>query len=166
MRSLPSPNRPQDPQRAAAAYERAQALAPADSRLLYEADQLAKRCRVAPAQRLAALEARMDLVRGRDALAAEACALLCQAGRPQAAADLLRSRRWQPWEGGEGEALGAHVRCHLALGRQALAAGRAEEAAQLFAVALESPPNLGEVRGTRESLAAREQTQACVLLAS
>lgn len=57
----------------------------------------------------------MDLVRQRDALAAEACALYCQQGRPQAARELLQGRRWQPWEGGEGEALSQHVRCHLAL---------------------------------------------------
>lgn len=182
----------QDAERAAAAYARAQALRPDDSRLLYERDQLARRCRAPPAERLAALEARMDLVRSRDALAAEACSLYCQAGRPQAALDLLRSRRWQvggrwfgyqgrapcwgwkagqaprallklhasgcipsrpqpcnppqPWEGGEGQALGQHVRAHLALGRAALAGGRPDEAAALFGAALESPHNLGEAK--------------------
>lgn len=136
----------QDAERAASAYDAAVALAPDDSRLLYERDRLARRRRVAPAQRLAALEAHMDLVRGRDALAVEACALYNQLGRPAAAAALLASRRFQPWEGGEGAALGQHVRAHLALGRAELAAGRAGEAAAEFRAALESPPNLGEAK--------------------
>lgn len=105
----------QDTAAAAAAYDRALALAPADSRLLYERDQLAKRCGTPPAQRLAALEAHPELVAQRDALAAEACALYCQEGRPEAAKALLVGRKWQPWEGGEGEALAQHVRCHLSL---------------------------------------------------
>lgn len=105
----------QDPAAAAAAYDRALALAPADSRLLYERDQLAKRCGTPPAQRLAALESHPELVAQRDALAAEACALYCQEGRPEAAKALLEGRKWQPWEGGEGEALAQHVRCHLSL---------------------------------------------------
>lgn len=112
-----APTALQDPAAAAAAYDRAFALAPTDSRLLYERDQLAKRCGAPPAQRLAALEAHPDLVSHRDALAAEACALYCQEGRPEAARALLEGRKWQPWEGGEGEALAQHVRCHLALVR-------------------------------------------------
>ncbi|PRW32971.1 TPR repeat-containing isoform B [Chlorella sorokiniana] len=136
----------QDAAAAAAAYDRAFALAPTDSRLLYERDQLAKRCGTSPAQRLAALEAHPDLVRHRDALAAEACALYCQEGRPEEARRLLEGRRWQPWEGGEGEALAQHVRCHLALARTALAAGQAEEAVQLCQAAMESPANLGEAK--------------------
>ncbi len=111
----PYPPLPQDPKAAAAAYDRAFALAPSDSRLLYERDQLSKRCGTTPAQRLALLESHPDLVQQRDALAAEACALYCQEGRPEAAKALLEGRRWQPWEGGEGEALAQHVRCHLAL---------------------------------------------------
>jgi tetratricopeptide (TPR) repeat protein len=136
----------QDAERATAAYNHAVALAPDDSRLLYERDQLAKRCRVPPSERLAALEPRMDLVRGRDALAVEVCALYNQFGQPGAAAALLASRRFQPWEGGEGAALGQHVRSQLALGRGALAKGRAEDAVAAFAAALESPHNLGEAK--------------------
>ena len=34
---------------------------------------------------------------------------------------LLSTRKFQPWEGGEGQALGQHVRTQLALGREALA---------------------------------------------
>ncbi|KAL4858553.1 hypothetical protein ACK3TF_001510 [Chlorella vulgaris] len=136
----------QDAERATAAYNHAVTLAPDDSRLLYERDQLAKRCRVPPSERLAALEPRMDLVRGRDALAVEVCALYNQLGKPGAAAALLASRRFQPWEGGEGAALGQHVRSHLALGQGALAEGRAEDAVAAFSAALESPHNLGEAK--------------------
>lgn len=122
------------------------ALAPADSRLLYEADQLARRCRLAPAQRLAALEPRMALVQERDALAAEVCDLLNQLGRPEEALELLRGRRWQPWEGGEGAARAQHERAHCALGRSALAEGRPDDATAHFEAALQCPEHLGEAR--------------------
>src|SRR5690606_2190829 len=45
-----------------------------------------------------------------------------------------------------GQALGQHVRTHLALGRKALAAGNAEGAREEFEGALRSPPNLGEAK--------------------
>lgn len=142
----PCPACAQEPQRAVEAYDRAVRLAPRDSRLLYERDQLAKRTAVPPERRLVALEERMDLVRERDALAVEAAALYCQLGKPDAAAQLLASRRFQPWEGGEGEALAQHARCHLALARRALAAGDAERAVRLCEEARACPAHLGEAR--------------------
>lgn len=135
-----------DPERAVAAYDHARQLSPHDSRLLYEQDQLSKRRGVPAGARLSVLEGSMALVQERDALAAEACQLYCQLGRPRQAKQLLAARRWQPWEGGEGAALGQHVRAHLALGRATLAAGRADEAVELFGAAMESPHNLGEAR--------------------
>lgn len=136
----------QDTQRAHAAYERAVAAAPANARLLYERDQLWKRLGVAPSQRLAELTQKLELVRQRDDLSLELCALYNQTGRHTEAMALLGSRRFQPWEGGEGVALGQHVRTHLALGRAALARQDGAEARALFEAALHSPPHLGEAR--------------------
>lgn len=134
------------PARARAAYDRALRCDPADARLLYERDQLGKRMGEDPTRRLRRLATRRDLVDARDDLTIEYCSLLNQAARPAEAAAILASRRFQPWEGGEGLALGQHVRTQLALGRQALRAGEAGRAAELFEAALAVPDNLGEAR--------------------
>jgi tetratricopeptide (TPR) repeat protein len=131
---------------AANAYRRARAADPHDARLLYESDQLARRVGKHPAVRLRTLQKEPDLVRQRDDLTLELCALLNQQGQPDKSLSLLTSRRFQPWEGGEGLALAQHVRTHLTLGRRALAGGDAAEALRHFELALAAPDNLGESR--------------------
>ncbi len=128
------------------AYDTAFRANPDDARLLFERDQLWKRLGAQPAKRLRELERHPHLVARRDDLTVELCALLNQLGRADRALLLLASRRFQPWEGGEGQALGQHVRTHLLLGRAGLAAGKAAEAAKFFSVALIAPKNLGEAR--------------------
>jgi tetratricopeptide (TPR) repeat protein len=134
------------PAKARAAYESAFRANPADARVFYERDQLWKRLGVAPATRLRELERHLELVRQRDDLSVEICALYNQTGRPDAAWSVITGRKFQPWEGGEGLALGQHVRTHLALGRRALATGRHPLALSLVAAALTAPPHLGEAR--------------------
>jgi tetratricopeptide (TPR) repeat protein len=134
------------PRQARAAYEKAFRANPADARLLYERDQLWKRLGERPAKRLRELERRLDLAQQRDDLNVELCALYNQTGQPQKAAELLASRRFQPWEGGEGGPLGQHVRAHLALGRAALTARDSAGARAHFDLALNVPPNLSEAR--------------------
>jgi tetratricopeptide (TPR) repeat protein len=135
-----------NPRAARRAYERAFGANRGDARLLYERDQLWKRLGETPARRLRELQCYPELVRMRDDLSLELCALFNQAGRPESALAVLASRRFQPWEGGEGQALGQHVRTHLALGRRALRAGDAPRAAAHFSAALTAPRNLGEAR--------------------
>jgi tetratricopeptide (TPR) repeat protein len=135
-----------DPERAAHWYERARAAAPDDARLLYEADQLDARRGVHHAKRLAALEDRRELVEQRDDLTVQLAELLTAADRPDAAADLLAARAFQPWEGGEGRVLAAWEDAHLALARTALAAGDPQGAMGHAEAALSPPPNLGEAR--------------------
>ena len=134
------------PARARAAYDRALAANPTDARLLYERDQLWKRLGVKPAGRLQALRKYPQLVAQRDDLSVEMCALLNQTGQSEAARELLARRNFQPWEGGEGAALGQHVRAHLGLGRAALKQGNLETAVARFEAALQSPANLGEAK--------------------
>ncbi|MDF3058987.1 MAG: hypothetical protein K0R17_3202, partial [Rariglobus sp.] len=136
----------QQPAKARTAYEKAFRANPTDARLLYERDQLWKRLGESPARRLRELEKHSRLAVRRDDLVVEVCALLNQTGQPEKALTLLSSRRFQPWEGGEGQALGQHTRTHLALGRRALAAGDAIAARAYFQQALEIPENLGEAR--------------------
>ncbi|HUA64830.1 MAG TPA: DUF5107 domain-containing protein, partial [Alphaproteobacteria bacterium] len=67
-----------------------------------------------------------------------------QTGQPERALEILAFRKFQPWEGGEGLALGQHVRTHLALGRKALERRHYAAALALFQQALTSPENLSE----------------------
>jgi hypothetical protein len=66
--------------------------------------------------------------------------------RPQEARDLLSGRTFQPWEGGEGQALGAWDRTHLALARRAIARGDGAGAVELVGAALDPPASIGEAR--------------------
>lgn len=134
------------PQKARSAFERAWRANRSDARVLYERDQLWKRLGIAPEKRLQELIANLDLVLPRDDLSVELATLYNLTGRHEDARSLLVSRRFQPWEGGEGLALGQHIRTHVALGRQALQRGDVDLAIRLFECALDSPENLGEAR--------------------
>ncbi|HVS73667.1 MAG TPA: DUF5107 domain-containing protein [Phycisphaerae bacterium] len=134
-----------DPDAARDAYDRALAAAPHSARILYERDQLWKRTAESPARRLAELEKYPALVQQRDDLSLEFCALLNLLDRHDQAAALLAARRFQPWEGGEGLALGQHVQTHLALGIAALHNDNPAALAH-FQSALNAPENLGEAK--------------------
>ena len=134
------------PAKAQAAYAKAFRADPTSARVLFERDQLWKRLGTDPAKRLRELEKHAHLVRQRDDLSVELCALYNQTGQHSKALKIVSSRNFQPWEGGEGGALGQHVRSHLAKGRQALAGGDAETACCHFAAALQAPGNLGEAK--------------------
>jgi tetratricopeptide (TPR) repeat protein len=82
----------------------------------------------------------------RDDLSVELCALYNQTGAPEKARKILSTRNFQPWEGGEGQALGQHVRTHLALGRRALTEGDGATAVSRFEEALQLPLNLAEAK--------------------
>ena len=134
------------PKLARAAYAQALRVNPGDARLVFERDQLWKRLGESPAKRLRELEKFLQLVAQRDDLTVEFCALLNQTGRHVEAVQLLAKRNFQPWEGGEGAALGQHVRTQLALGREALAQHDFTCAVSHFENALQSPRNLGEAK--------------------
>ncbi len=133
-----------DGERGLACYARARAANPGDARLLYEHDQLQKRLGVAPAVRLAGLESRLDLVTRRDDLSLERVLLQLRTGAPARALETLTTRRFHPWEGGEGQVSGAWVAAHVLLGRLALEKGAAREALAHADAARSYPRNLGE----------------------
>ena len=132
--------------KAAAAFDRAVAANPRDSRLVYERDQLWKRLGRTPRRRLAELEKKLDQVHMRDDLSVELAAIYNQVGQPEKARDLLASRRFAPWEGGEGLVLGQYARTQIGLARRELRAGDKEAARRLLEAVLEPPQSLGEVR--------------------
>ena len=133
-----------DAEEATRCYERAVTAAPDDARLYYERDQLAKRVGEDPLVRLKRLRERVDLVMDRDDLITELAELHTQTGDAPGALDLVRGRDFQPWEGGEGQVLGAWERAHLVLARAAMREGEAGRAEGLMRAALEPPANLGE----------------------
>lgn len=134
-----------DPEAAGRMYARAFAVNPQDARLLYEWDQLKKRADLAaPEERLRSLDEHKDLVACRDDLTVEYVTLLNQCGQWQGALEILSTRRFSPWEGGEGLVSAQYSYAHRALARTALAAGDAEDALRHFDAARHYPRNLGE----------------------
>ncbi len=135
-----------DAARAREAFDRAFTAGPDDARVLYERDQLSKRMGEPPQLRLAELERYPNLCQRRDDLTVELATLLNQIRQPARAEELLLSRKFQPWEGGEGLVLAQFTRVRLLLGQRALAEGDAASACGSFAAILKPPPSLGEAR--------------------
>ncbi|MCB0911700.1 MAG: DUF5107 domain-containing protein [Propionibacteriaceae bacterium] len=105
-----------DDSRAWRRYEQAIALAPTDSRLRYEQDQLAIRLGQTTRERLDRLDRFRDLVLQRDDFTIAFVRLLVAEGRAAEAYEMLLSRSFHPWEGGEGEAISAWDETLAALG--------------------------------------------------
>jgi tetratricopeptide (TPR) repeat protein len=96
-----------DDDRAWELYETAVTVAPDDSRLRYEQDQLAIRLGHATTERLDRLRAVEQLVLTRDDFTIEYVNLLADAGEGARAYEILVTRSFHPWEGGEGQAIAA-----------------------------------------------------------
>jgi tetratricopeptide (TPR) repeat protein len=135
-----------DDEKAREAFVRARECAPADARVLYEQDQLLKRTGELPELRLASLAQMPEMVASRDDLSVELATLYNQVGRPQDALAVLLSRRFQPWEGGEGLVLTQFVRANLLLGQKALAAKDPSTAIRRFEAAWNLPESIGEAK--------------------
>ncbi|RAU99563.1 DUF5107 domain-containing protein [Paenibacillus sp. YN15] len=129
---------------ALASLEEAFRLNPADARVLFELDQLHKKLGTAPEERLKRLQDHMPLVRLRDDMYVELVTLLNLLGQHEEALELLSSRRFHPWEGGEGKAPGQYVLALLEIAKKRLGGGNAAEAKAALERALVYPENLGE----------------------
>ena len=132
---------------------KAVALAPGEGRLLYERDQLAQRSGQPPEERLLILQGHLSTVITRDDLSLELIELLTDTGAPRDALQLLRSRRFQPWEGGEGSVIAAWERTLLALADESMTDGASKTAIRLVEEAMSPPESLGEVRHPLKSSA-------------
>jgi tetratricopeptide (TPR) repeat protein len=133
-----------DPERAVRFYRRAVEADPDDPKLRYEADQLARRVGDSPAARLAALADAGDLIASRDDLTLAYAELLVLVGRHDEAVSLLSSRRFSPWEGGEGEVIRVWTLAQRSVAGDALARGDGAGAAATLATAIAVPASLGE----------------------
>ncbi|HEX4284579.1 MAG TPA: DUF5107 domain-containing protein [Terracidiphilus sp.] len=135
-----------DPHRAIQAFFRARAAAPGDARILYEQDQLLKRTGHALTERLAQLEANEALVQKRDDLSVELATLYNNLDQPQRALDLLMSREFQPWEGGEGLVFAQYIRANVLLALRCLSGGDSAAGITRLRVASNPPKNLNEAK--------------------
>jgi tetratricopeptide (TPR) repeat protein len=139
-------NKKGDARRARRSLERAFALDPSDGRVLFELDLLRRRTQVPPEARLAFLRRHRPAVEDRDDLLVELATLLNTLGSHDEALRVLTSRRFHPWEGGEGRVTRQYVVSLVELARERLAEDRPDEALALLQRARVYPENLGEGR--------------------
>ncbi|MGP3533739.1 DUF5107 domain-containing protein [Microbacterium sp. RD1] len=132
-----------DSESAAGHYRAALALAPDDAKLWYEYDELSARRGDHPAVRAARLLERPGVVSQRDDLTVTLAELLTELGRAPEALELLATRSFQPWEGGEGRVLGAWERVNARLAADSADPGAAES---YLRAAIDPPAFLGEAR--------------------
>ncbi|WP_407272035.1 DUF5107 domain-containing protein [Radiobacillus sp. PE A8.2] len=137
-------NKLDNPALATASLETAFTLNPDDARVLYELDQLYKKNKVAPQDRLAKLDKHLKLVQSRDDLYLEYVTLHNTLRQHDTALELLNKRSFHPWEGGEGKVTGQYVTALVEIGKQQLQAKSYKEAIGVLQRALVYPVNLGE----------------------
>lgn len=142
--SLAYYNKLGDKQKALEAMEKAYRLDETDARVLMELDQLYKRLGYSHEKRLAFLEEHLAETEKRDDLCIERITLYNLLGRYEEAKALIDSRKFHPWEGGEGKITAQYVYCRVQLARKALQAKRYAEALALLNETDSYPHNLGE----------------------
>ncbi|UCS93377.1 DUF5107 domain-containing protein [Echinicola marina] len=113
-------------------------------RLLMELDQLYKKVNMVPAVRRLFLEKHIELVNYRDDVYLEYITLLNMLGEHQKALDLLMSRQFHPWEGGEGKVPAQYILCNVELAKAAISKKEFELAVKYLEAAQKYPHNLGE----------------------
>ena len=129
---------------ARASYERALACDASDSRLVVECAQLREKLGDPADARLRFLESHAELVAERDDATVELAALYNRTERPDKALEVLNSRSFHPWEGGEGKVLRQFTEAHLQLGQKALEQDDPARALVHFESAMQTPDSLGE----------------------
>lgn len=134
-------------------YEQAFHADKTDSRILFELDQLYKKLNQEPITRLDFLKKYPELINDRDDLYIEFVALQSLTGNYKKAKELLLSRSFHPWEGGEGKTSGQHILINIELAKEALNEERLTDAEALLLEAKVYPPNIseGKLYGAQEN---------------
>ncbi|SEA93407.1 Tetratricopeptide repeat-containing protein [Flavobacterium gillisiae] len=130
--------------RAQEVLEKAFVIDTTDSRIFMELDQLYKKIGKSPAERLVFFERYSNLVEERDDLCIERIGLYCQIGKYDIAKNMISTRKFHPWEGGEGKVTGLYTLCRVELAKIAIAEKRFPDAIQLLKETEVYPHNLGE----------------------
>ena len=137
-------NKQNQPQKALAELEKAFSLDETDSRILMELDQLYKRLNYSSEDRLENLEKYPKLVSYRDDLYLEQITLYNQLGQYEKAFEVIKIRKFHPWEGGEGKVTGQYVFSLTEMAKQAIQNQEYDKAIDLLTKAQVYPENLGE----------------------
>ena len=137
-------NQQNDSEKALAELEKAFSLNPSDARILMELDQLYKRLSFTPEERLGKLELYPNLVNFRDDLYLEQATLYNALGQYEKAFELIMTRKFHPWEGGEGKVTGEYVFSLTEMAKEAIEMHDYRKAVDLLNRAQYYPDNLGE----------------------
>ena len=133
--------------------EKAFSLNPADARIFLELDQLYKKLGMTAAERLRNYETYKETFAKRDDAFIEYITLHNLLGRYEEAYELTMSRKFHPWEGGEGKITTQYTVALVEMAKKAMAAREWEKAKELLERALVYPENLGEgkLEGTKDN---------------
>ena len=124
--------------------EKAFSLDTSDARVLMELDQLRKRLHISDAERISALKENIKEVERRDDLYLEFVTLLNSTGEFMRANEMISSRKFHPWEGGEGKVAAQYQHSRLGLAAEAFSNGDFNTVISLMEECREYPENLGE----------------------
>ncbi|MGI6270032.1 MAG: DUF5107 domain-containing protein [Candidatus Howiella sp.] len=124
--------------------EKAFAMNPSDARIFYEICELYKKTGESLAFQLENMESHMELVNRRDDLVILYAEILNGLERYAEALDLLLSRKFHPWEGGEGKVPAQHIEARIGLAKQAMRRGAYESAVSHLAAATVYEESFGE----------------------
>ncbi|MCP5535007.1 MAG: DUF5107 domain-containing protein [Akkermansiaceae bacterium] len=137
-------NHGKDGDKATACYQKAIQLDASDARFISEFDQLSQKRNRPVRERLQFLEQHLGLVNQRDDATVALASLYNLTGQARKAFDLVTSRRFHPWEGGEGAVLRQYSTACILLGQAALERDDAGLALRQFNLAMDTPESLGE----------------------
>ncbi|GAB3902643.1 DUF5107 domain-containing protein [Mucilaginibacter boryungensis] len=137
-------NKRNNPSKALDCLEKAFALDKTDARVFMELHQLYKRLNTLPETRLKFLEEHLALTEFRDDVYLERMALYNFLGQYEKAYQLLMSRQFHPWEGGEGKVSEQYLYSLVEMAKQDIRNKNYQEAIDKLQKAREYPHNLGE----------------------
>jgi len=137
-------NKRNDKDKSLICFEKAFSLNSTDARVLMELDQLYKRLNRTPESRLAFLEMHLMLVEFRDDVYLERAAIYNFLGQYEKAFELISTRQFHPWEGGEGKVSGQYLYSLIEMAKRDIQNQEYQKAIDKLEMAQEYPHNLGE----------------------
>ena len=137
-------NKQKDFVRAKKEFEKAFELDGNDARVFYELCELHKKMGASLSAQLALYEKHRDLVLKRDDLCVSYTEIQNALGKYEQALDLLLTRKFHPWEGGEGKVPAQHIEARIGIAKGLMEAGKYEQAVEELEKATVYYENFGE----------------------
>lgn len=140
-------------QKAKEAMEKAFVLDTTDARVFLELDQLYKKIGMSPKERLNLYHQYTETFSKRDDVCVEYATLLNINGKHKEAYDYIMSRKFHPWEGGEGKVTAQYTIALMELAKAEIKSGNYHKAEDYLKRILVYPENLGEgkLEGTKDN---------------